>query len=189
SDLENRIMQAEVTLETGGSISLNEYEGILSDLDTMSKYGLIEPARHRSIVKSLTKGMTTQLANAESFEAWVRGDTGALTASGSTDATQAKEFWARVNAQAETPTQAFEAGMTMYRRNGSKKLGEFLAESAGNSLEQWYRSDDTETEMPAELRDKLGLIMSIKARGNAGDTVLSEDFGELGNDILRDDTP
>src|SRR5699024_6128803 len=80
SDLENWIMQAEVTPETGGSISLNEYEGILSDLDTMSKYGLIEPARHRSIVKSLTKGMTTQLANAESFEAWVRGDTGALTA-------------------------------------------------------------------------------------------------------------
>src|SRR5690625_5263745 len=187
SDLENRIMQAEVTLETAVSISLNDHEGILSDLDTMSKYGLIEPARHRSIVKSLTKGMTTQLANAESFEAWVRGDSGALTASGSTDATQAKEFWARVNAQAETPTQAFEAGMAMYRRNGSKKLGEFLAESAGNSLEQWYRSDDTETEMPTELREKLGLIMALKAKGDAGDTVLSKDFADIIHAIPSDD--
>src|SRR5690625_3184556 len=187
SDLENRIMQAEVTLETAVSISLNDHEGILSDLDTMSKYGLIEPARHRSIVKSLTKGMTTQLANAESFEAWVRGDSGALTASGSTDATQAKEFWARVNAQAETPTQAFEAGMAMYRRSGSKKLGEFLAESEGNSLEQWYRSDDTETGMPAELREKLGLIMALKAKGDAGDTVLSKDFADIIHAIPSDD--
>src|SRR5699024_5036218 len=51
----------------------------------------------------------------------------------------------------------------------------------------WYRSDDTEAEMPAELRDKLGLIMSLKARGDAGDTVLSKDFADIVNAIPSDD--